>query len=369
MSIDAAQTAVPAASALPPANVMYAAVKRRDASFVGVFVVAVRTTGVFCRPGCTARTPRRENVEFFADARAALRRGYRPCRRCRPLDSAGEHPEWVRRLLDLVDDRRDERWTAARLRAEGVEPARAARYFRRTFGMTFQAYARSRRIASAARELRTGKPVGWVAIRSGYESESGFRDAFRRQFGDSPTRTRECGNGELAAQPIATPLGELLAVSADQGVCLLEFADRRALRSQLATLRRRVPGPVIHADHPHLSALRAQLAEYFAGARRDFDVPILTRGTPFQEQVWAALRRIPVGQTRSYAEIARQVGRPTAVRAVARANGQNRLAILIPCHRVIGSNGALTGYGGGLWRKQWLLAHERAAPANAPRSS
>ncbi|MEP0847227.1 MAG: methylated-DNA--[protein]-cysteine S-methyltransferase [Phycisphaerae bacterium] len=344
---------------------MYSAVRRRDASFVGVFVVAVRTTGVFCRPGCTAKTPRRENVEFFTDARAALRRGYRPCRRCRPLEGVFAQPAWVQRLLRLVDERPEERFTAARLRAEGVEPARAARYFRRNFGMTFQAFARSRRVVAAARAIRTGKPVGWVAIRSGYQSESGFRDAFRKLFGESPKRAHACGTGELAAQPIASPLGELFAVAADEGICLLEFADRRALRAQLETLGRRVPGPVLHAEHRHLSALRAQLGEYFAGARREFNLPILIRGTPFQEQVWAALRSIPFGQTRSYAEIARQVGRPTAVRAVARANGENRLAILIPCHRVIGSDGTLTGYGGGLWRKKWLLTHERVASTGA----
>lgn len=348
-----------APAGLPPAEVMYRAVAQRDASFDGVFVVGVRTTGVFCRPGCGAKTPNRENVEFFARPHDALLAGYRPCRRCRPLEAWGTHPDWVAGVLELVERRPEERITAAELRAAGVEPARVARYFRRRFGMSFQAYVRSRRMASAVREIRAGRPVGQVAIRSGFESESGFRDAFRRLFGEAPTRVNGRGADVLTARWLPTPLGPMLAVACERGLCLLEFLDRRALPAQLRTLRRRVPGPVVPGESAHLSRLEAQLGEYFEGARRVFDLAIHAPGTPFQERVWEALRRIPFGVTRSYGEIARELGRPGAVRAVARANGMNRLAIVIPCHRVVGADGKLTGYGGGLWRKQRLLELER----------
>jgi AraC family transcriptional regulator of adaptative response/methylated-DNA-[protein]-cysteine methyltransferase len=142
-------------------------------------------------------------------------------------------------------------------------------------------------------------------------------------------------------------------------VCLLEFVDRRSLKTQIATLRRHFPLPVVPGTNDALDRLEQELEEYFAGERASFDVPLLSRGTPFQASVWKLLREIPPGETRSYADLARDLGRPTAVRAVARANGDNRLSILIPCHRVIGSDGSPTGYAGGIWRKQWLLAHER----------
>lgn len=336
---------------------MYRAVVERDASFDGAFFTGVRTTGIFCRPGCGAKTPKRDNVAFFDSAAKAAREGFRPCKRCRPLELAGETPPWARTALELVE-RNGQRVSAADLRERGIEPARAARWFKKTFGMTFQAYARARRVGAALQPLREGLDVGAAADLCGFESESGFREAFERLFGAAPTRVAPNTTTLLAAR-IATPIGALLAIANDAGVCLLEFTDRRALERQVATLRRRFEGVVVPGDNAHLRQLRAQLAQWFAGERTSFEVELAVRGTPFQQRVWDALRRIPHGQTRSYAEVARSIGEPTAVRAVARANGDNRLALLIPCHRVIGSSGELTGYAGGLWRKRWLLDHER----------
>jgi AraC family transcriptional regulator of adaptative response/methylated-DNA-[protein]-cysteine methyltransferase len=158
---------------------------------------------------------------------------------------------------------------------------------------------------------------------------------------------------------LESPLGPLLVGATDDGVCLLEFTDRRMLETNLATIRTRFRCPVVPGGHAILTRLRSGLREYFAGTRRDFTVPLAPKGTAFQEQVWSALRKIPSGETIAYDELARRVGRPTAQRAVALANGQNRIAILIPCHRVIGKDGSLTGYGGGLWRKRLLLELER----------
>jgi AraC family transcriptional regulator of adaptative response/methylated-DNA-[protein]-cysteine methyltransferase len=342
---------------MPSFDRMYRAMVERDTTFDGAFFAGVRTTGIFCRPGCGAKKPKRENVDFFESSSEALRAGFRPCRRCHPLALAGATPDWARTVFELVE-RNGQRVTASELRAAGVHPARAARWFKKSFGVTFQAYARARRVGAALQPLRNGADVGTAAEHSGFESESGFRAAFERLFGAPPKRLSPDATTLLAAR-LATPIGPMLAIANDAGVCLLEFVDRRSLERQIATLRRRFQGVVVPGDNAHLRALRVELADWFKGVRKKFDVPLVAPGTPFQERVWAQLARIPFGETRSYAEVARAIGEPKAVRAVARANGDNRLALLIPCHRVIGSNGEPTGYAGGLWRKRWLLEHER----------
>ncbi len=353
-------------AARPTADEMFAALVNRDTSFDGVFVAAIRTTGIFCRPGCGARKPLRQNVEFFSSPREALHAGYRACKRCNPKDAPGTatRPDWVARLIDTIEQRRDRRIPASELRALGIAPERAARWFKANYGMTFQAYCRARRIGEAMRLIRDGTPVGRAAATTGYVSESGFREAFEQVFGAAPTSARKPSDAdtpvrELVACWIETPLGPMLAAASDTGVSLLEFVDRRALATQIATLRKRVAGIVRPGSNRHSDQLQRELASYFAGTSSRFTTPLEAPGTEFQGRVWDALRAIPSGQTRSYLDIARQIGRPTATRAVARANGDNRLAILIPCHRVIGSDGTMTGYGGGIWRKEWLLEHER----------
>jgi len=317
----------------------------------------VRTTGIFCRPSCTARKPRPENVEFFATPREASFSGYRPCKRCRPLDADGSPPPWVQRLLARIERDPAGRIRAADLRASGIDPARARRYFQRHYGMTFQAYCRSRRLGEAFRLIKEGATVSEVASGSGFESESGFRAAFEQAFGSSPGRA--AAGDPVMLDWIPSPVGPLIAGATDEGVCLLEFTDRRMLEAQLATLRRRVGGALLPGRHRWLDALKAQLGEYFAGRRQHFDLPLVIRGTPFQEKVWRALLEIPCGETWSYRELAARVGLPGASRAVGTANGMNRIAIVIPCHRVVNADGRLGGYGGGLWRKQLLLDLER----------
>lgn len=348
---------------LPQRDEMYRALVTRDATYDGAFFAAIKTTGIFCRPGCGARKPRPDNVEFFQTASHALHAGYRPCLRCRPLNHTLETPAWVDRLLKLAD-KTDQRLRAADLRAASIDPVRAARYFRRHFGMTFQAYHRARRVGQAMKHVRGGSEVTAEAISSGFDSESGFRSAFTKLFGAAPTKLDQSNAQILHARWLSTPLGPMLAVASDRELCLLEFIDRRAIESQLQTLRRRFSAAlIIPGNNDLLDRLATQLDEYFAATRKTFDVPLASPGTPFQQSVWTALRSIPAGQTRSYADIAREIRRPTAVRAVARSNGDNRIAILIPCHRVIGSDGSPTGYAGGIWRKEWLLNHERAIGA------
>jgi AraC family transcriptional regulator of adaptative response/methylated-DNA-[protein]-cysteine methyltransferase len=335
---------------------MEAAYQRRDASYDGVFYLGVRTTGIFCRPSCPARKPLGKNVEYFRSIRDAMFAGYRPCKRCRPLEVPGAHPAWVTGLLARLERDPGSRIRDADLRGIGIEPARARRYFQQRYGMTFHAFARGYRLRRAFQQLRTGAALDEVAMSHGFESHSGFRDAFGRAVGQAPGKSRDLGLVTLGW--LESPLGPLVAGATDEGVCLLEFSDRRMLEAQLDGLRQRL-GPVLPGTHPLLDQLRAELTEYFAGARREFQVPLVYPGTPFQVKVWDALRRIPYGETYSYEKLAWSVGAPRAQRAVGHANGQNRLAILIPCHRVVNKDGKLGGYGGGLWRKQLLLDLER----------
>jgi AraC family transcriptional regulator of adaptative response/methylated-DNA-[protein]-cysteine methyltransferase len=330
-----------------------------DASYDGIFFTGVRTTGIFCRPSCRARKPLPSNVEFFPSVREALVAGYRPCRRCDPALPPGSVPDWVKPLLDAVEQQPERRLHDGDLRSLGVDPARARRYFLKHYGMTFQAYCRGRRLAGALRQLRAGEQLDEVALGTGWESHSGFRDAFARTFGTAPGRSRDASCVVTAA--IDTPLGTMIAGATDEGLCLLEFTDRRMLEAQIKRLGRLLGQPLVPGEHRYLTQAREELERYFAGTLTAFTVPLVFRGTTFEERVWRELVRIPYGETVSYAKLATRVESPGAQRAVGRANGMNRIAVVIPCHRVVNSDGKLGGYGGGLWRKHWLLSHERNA--------
>jgi AraC family transcriptional regulator of adaptative response/methylated-DNA-[protein]-cysteine methyltransferase len=262
-------------------------------------------------------------------------------------------------VLDALDRDPTRRWRERDLRELGVDPGRVRRWFQRQHGMTFQAYGRARRLGTALGQIRLGDDIDGVAYDHGYQSLSGFREAFGQLVGVTLGRAR--GTRPIALTRVLTPLGPMVAAAVDEGVCLLEFAERRMLAIQLRRLVRFVGGVVTPGPHPHLEQLDRELKEYFAGSRTAFGVPLHAPGTAFQEACWSYLRDIPYGQTRTYAEGAAAVDRPEAVRALGRANGDNRLAILVPCHRVVGADGRLTGYGGGLWRKRALLDLEAAA--------
>jgi AraC family transcriptional regulator of adaptative response/methylated-DNA-[protein]-cysteine methyltransferase len=330
---------------------------KRDASYNGLFFLGVRTTGIFCRPNCPARKPLPRNVEYFRTAREALFAGYRPCKRCRPMDT-NEQPDWVQKLLAAVERTPLVRITEGDLKARGIDPATARRYFQRHYGMTFQAFARARRLAGALNQIREGGTLDAAVFESGYESHSGFRDAFQRTFGSSPgnCRDQEC----VYVTWLQSPLGPLVAGATARGVCLLEFTDRRMLETQFATVKKQFSAPLVPGTNQHLQKLEKELAGYFAGKVREFSVPLVYPGSPFQQRVWRELLRIPYGETRSYEALAIAVGSAKAQRAVGHANGQNRIAIVIPCHRVVNKDGRLGGYGGGLRRKQFLLDLERS---------
>jgi AraC family transcriptional regulator of adaptative response/methylated-DNA-[protein]-cysteine methyltransferase len=343
---------------LPGKDEMYRALSKSDSTYDGIFLAAVKTTGIFCRPSCPARTPLRRNVEFFPSADFALSAGYRPCKRCRPLEPAGKAPAWLRSLLDKVEEDPAARLTDADLRSMKYDPVRVRRWFKKHHRMTFQAYLRARRLGMAIGRIRHGEAQTRTAFGHGYESLSGFREAFGRIFNITPGRSS--GTVNIYINRILSPLGPMVAGATDEGLCLLEFDDRRMLETQLRTLKRRMDCTITPGRNEHLDRIDEELREYFNGTLREFSVDLVVPGTEFQQQVWSGLRRIPYGRTLSYEQLAGDIDRSGAVRAVGRANGDNRIAIVIPCHRVIGADGRLTGYGGGLWRKQYLLELERA---------
>lgn len=338
---------------LPGQAEMLDAFQTRNATYDGVFFTGVRTTGIFCRPVCPARRPKPQHVEFFATARDALYSGYRPCRRCRPMEPPGSPPRWLRGLLAELDEEPSRRWTDRDLRGRGLHPDRVRRWFRRHHGMTFHAYCRARRLGLALAQIREGVGVSTTAYQHGYESVSGFNEAFRQILGAAPKAAGD--EIVLHVARVVTPLGPMIAGATDEALYFFEFSDRRRIEKQLDRLRSRLNCVLIPGDNAVLRRVSAEIGAYFEGELSRFTIPLAAPGTDFQRGVWDELLRIPFGETRSYGDVARAIGRPSAVRAVARANGDNRLAIFIPCHRVVGSDGRLTGYGGGLWRKQHLL--------------
>lgn len=342
---------------LPPPEMMYRALVKRDPTFEGIFYVGVRTTGIFCRPTCTAKKPARENVDFFSRPTDAIESGYRPCLRCHPLDTNAHPPKLIERLRAEVERAPGGRLTDKELAALSIDPSTARRQFKRHYGMTFQAYHRARRMGLALSQVRQGGRIDEARNGSGFESESGFREAFTKIFGESPTNSKK--RAPLFAERIETPLGAMIAVADDEGLRLLEFIDRRATERELSVLRKRLRTNVVPGKHRHLEHVRLQLRNYFAGKNLEFDVALAPVGSQFQLRAWKVLQSIPVGETRSYSWMAERLGDENARRAVGRANGTNMICIVIPCHRVIRADGTLCGYGGGLWRKKWLLDHER----------
>jgi AraC family transcriptional regulator of adaptative response/methylated-DNA-[protein]-cysteine methyltransferase len=274
------------------------------------------------------------------------------------LNVSGAVPPLVEKLRRQVEESLSEPLRDRDLVATGIDPSTARRQFQKYFGMSFHAYQRARRMGSALAAVRNGSNLLDTQLAHGFESPSGFREAFAKLFGTVPSKAN--GVHCLLARWVDTPLGAILALADDQGLYVFDWVDRRGLEREILRLRNRTKVAIVPGDHQVLDQAEREIGEYFAGIRKGFTLPLAPRGTDFQRRVWEVLLQIPPGETRSYADIAKSIGQPKAVRAVARANGDNFRGIIIPCHRVIGSDGSLTGYGGGLARKKWLLDHERA---------
>ena len=337
---------------------MYQASYEKNSDFEGVFWMAVKTTGIFCRPTCTARKPKPENVEFFDNTKDAIQKGFRPCKVCKPLVNPDETPLDIRKLLIELSENPGLKLKDVDLVERGLQPITVKRWFLKHHGMTFHAFQRTFKINSAFKKLQQGENVLDVALENGYESLSGFNDSFKNVFGVSPKNSKM--EKIIDVKRIETPLGTMIACANENGICMLEFSDRKALPTELKEISKHFDANIVQGENPHFKTLEKELEEYFEGKRKDFTVPLAPVGTDFQKKVWEILRTIPYGTTRTYQQQADILGIPKAVRAVANANGLNKISIIIPCHRVIGSNGTLTGYGGGIWRKQKLLELEKA---------
>ncbi|WP_288427861.1 trifunctional transcriptional activator/DNA repair protein Ada/methylated-DNA--[protein]-cysteine S-methyltransferase [uncultured Agrobacterium sp.] len=342
---------------LPDPDLLYAALLARDHRFDGQAFVCVSSTGVFCRLTCPARKPKRENCTFFASVGECIEAGFRACKRCHPIQASAMADPAVAQLLQALDERPDLRWSEGHLERLGYDVSTVRRSFKRHFGMTFLEMARQRRLREGFQTLAVGGKVISAQHEASFNSASAFRAAFSRLLGCTPADLRACGS--LQATWISTPLGDMIAVSSRSHLHLLEFIDRKGLPSELKRLQITLKERIGIGRLPPSEQAAEELSHYFAARSSLFQTPLALLGSPFTQQVWHALRQIPAGETRSYSEVAREIGRPQATRAVARANGANQIALMIPCHRVIGADGSLTGYGGGLWRKQRLIEIER----------
>lgn len=342
---------------LPDDGALYTALLARDAGFDGRAYVGVTSTGVFCRLTCPARKPRRENCVFFESIGGCIEAGFRACKRCHPMAPAAEGDPVVARLLEALRVDPARRWLERDVAALGVDPSTVRRAFKRHFGMTFLEMARLTRLRTGAQVLPDGGRVIDAQMEASYDSPAAFRAAFAKWLGVAPGKFVK--NALLRADWIETKLGTMIAVSDAHALHLLEFTERRALPTELKRLFAHAKGSLGFGRFAPTDQIEREMADFMEQRSAVFETRLAPLGTPFTQQVWRALRTIPAGQTRSYSDVARMMGRPDATRAVARANGANPVAIVIPCHRVLGADGALTGYGGGLWRKQALIALER----------
>ncbi len=342
---------------LPNDDQLYQALLDRDPTYDGRVYVGVASTGIFCRLTCPARKPKRENCSFHATVADAMEAGFRPCKRCKPMAPEADGDPIVQTLVKALETDPQRRWREDDVVRFGFDPSTVRRAFKRQFGMTFLEMARNLRLREGFTTLADGGKVIEAQLDAGYDSPSAFRTAFAKLLGVAPKELKQ--DAMLRASWIDTPLGDMVAIADDHALHLLEFADRKALPNELKRLSKTVKGQIGIGRNAVIEQTAKELERFFEGHSDQFDVPLVMHGTPFTKEVWTALRSIRAGRTKSYSQLAKDIGAPTATRAVARANGTNQIAIIIPCHRVIGADGQLTGYGGGLWRKQKLIELER----------
>lgn len=338
----------------------------RDTSFDGVFVTCVRSTGVFCRPSCSARMPKRENVIFLPDNAAAIAAGFRPCKRCKPdgLDQVDAAPELVSRATEAIEHE-DGAIPLASLAARlGTTPGALNASFRRLLGLTVQQYVEARRVEKLKDGLRDGHDVTRAMYDAGYSSSSRLYETADSRLGMSPGDYRRGAPGAVIEYATAeTPVGTVLVAATEKGVCAVRFETGDADPGE--SLAAEFPRATVREGGARLRGWLEQIRQHLQGLRHRLDLPLDIQGTAFQWRVWRALQGIAYGQTRSYKQVAAEIGRPTAVRAVARACATNPVAIVIPCHRVVGSDGSLTGYAYGVERKAAILRRESEAIGKA----
>ena len=342
------------------------AVQRKDACQDGAFVFAVRSTGVYCRPSCAARQPLRRNVEFFDAPAAARAAGYRACRRCDP-DGSSTREKQVQAILAAcrLIEQSEERMSLATLaRKVGLSAYHFHRLFKEVTGVTPRDYHRARQIARLNDTLKDSSSVTAAIYDAGFNSAGRFYDHADALLGMTASSYRKGGAGEEIRYAVQTcALGLVLVAATARGVCTIEFGDTVA--ELTASLHQRFPKAQFRPADAQFSAWLRRVLDFLQAPDAEFDLPLDVRGTAFQQQVWKALREIPAGTTSTYTAVAQKVGRPSAVRAVGQAIASNPVAVVVPCHRVLRSDGSLSGYRWGVARKEQLLVAEGARPAKA----
>lgn len=335
------------------------AVQNRDRSADGTFVYAVRSTGIYCRPSCPARRPKRERVVFFDAPDAAERNGYRACHRCHPRDLRAEQPEWIERACAYIEAHLDEPLTLDALSAQvNVSPYHLQRTFKRAMGLSPRQYAEAQRLAQFKNHLKRSRSVTAALYDAGYSSSSRLYERASAQLGMTPSVYRKGGCGmRIDYMIVDSPLGRLLVAATAKGICFVSLGDSDA--SLETALKEEYPAAEIARADQCLEPWVNVILNYLRGQQTTFDLPLDVQATAFQWRVWQTLRKIPYGATRTYSEIAVSLGNPKANRAVAHACATNPVSLVVPCHRVVRADGSLGGYRWGLERKQKLLEQER----------
>ncbi len=342
------------------ANQKWSMVLARDAKADGQFVYAVKSTGVFCRPTCPSRRPRRENVEFFDLPNQAQQAGYRACLRCTPLER-NVQTQKVEAACRYIDENLDITLSLTAIsRHVAISPFHFQRMFKRILGISPREYQQARRAGKFRQALLSDGSVTDAIYEAGFSSSSRAYESIPAQLGMTPSAFRSGGEGvEIRCTVVATELGKLLVATTERGVCSVRFGESEA--ALLRELKRDFNAAKIHRDDSGLEPVANQIKQLVNGSTTALNIPLDLRGTAFQQMVWKELRRIPAGQTRSYTEVAKTIGKPRAVRAVANACGSNPVALVVPCHRVVQKNGSLAGYRWGVKRKAALLEKEASS--------
>lgn len=339
------------------------AVLARDVRADGEFVFAVRSTGIYCRPSCPARRPRRDQVVFFPQPEAAEQEGFRACLRCRPREGGpdGQQVELIERVCRYIQSHREGALSLAVLGAQvGVSPHHLQRTFKRIMGITPRQYAEACRLESLKERLREGEGVTRALYEAGYGSSSRLYERAPLQMGMTPTVYRRGGRGMRVSYTVVDcPLGRLLVAATERGLCAISLGEADEVLED--GLKKEYPLAEIHRDESRLNPWTGVLLSHLDGRHPHLDLPLDVQATAFQWRVWETLRAIPYGSTWSYGEIARSLERPRAARAVARACAANPVALAIPCHRAVREDGDLGGYRWGLERKRRLLAQEQTS--------
>ncbi len=341
-------------------NQKWSLVLARDVRADGRFVYAVRSTGVFCRPSCPSRRPRRENVEFFDSPAQAQQAGYRACQRCSPLER-NPQAQKIEAACRYIDENLDITLSLTAIsRHVAISPFHFQRLFKRMLGISPRQYQQARRAGKFRQALLGEGRVTDAIYEAGYSSSSRAYESIPAQLGMTPSAFRRGGEGvSIRYTVVATDLGRMLIATTERGVCAVRFGESDA--ALLRELKHDFAAAHISRDDEALSPVAAQVERLLSGSAATANIPIDIQGTAFQQMVWETLRKIPAGQTRSYAEVAASIGRPKAVRAVANACASNSVALVVPCHRVVQKNGSLAGYRWGVKRKKELLEREQSA--------